>query len=172
MSKTIVAQRWEERERGWGRRPDGWSIHITSEDHKKFVDIHWGQRPKGPTPAEYSCPDGDPILKEVDEALYKQIADSDCGIWVRSIRPPKKAELVKEEKPEELKLTPFQWCEALGANPTDIKDPDGWRHRNIQFHTPLTRDEFLECASESTISLGRNSVLCYAIKQWENNRNR
>ena len=78
----------------------------------------------------------------------------------------------KEEKPEELKLTPFQWCEALGANPTDIKDPDGWRHRNIQFHTPLTRDEFLECASESTISLGRNSVLCYAIKQWENNRNR
>jgi len=31
-------QRWEESERGWGVRPDGCSIHLSEDFHKKYLN--------------------------------------------------------------------------------------------------------------------------------------
>lgn len=33
----IYCQDWEESERGWGVRPDGFTLHLTLEDHAGYV---------------------------------------------------------------------------------------------------------------------------------------
>tara|TARA_Y100000034_G_scaffold135249_2_gene206403 strand:+ start:90 stop:392 length:303 start_codon:yes stop_codon:yes gene_type:complete len=78
-----VVQDWIESERGWGQRPDGWSIHLTIEDvvefneqaNKRQVEFYEGQGIMG-VPDEYESPIEDSIRemelpKEVhDELTY------------------------------------------------------------------------------------------------------
>jgi hypothetical protein len=66
MIKVIV-QKWEESERGWGTRPDGYSIHRTEEERQKYVDAYWKEMPDR-APAEYSRPCGTPYEAEIEEA--------------------------------------------------------------------------------------------------------
>lgn len=78
--KTVVCQTWEESEAGWGCRPDGVSLHKTSEDHKKFLD-----RVGTPgTAEEYSRPVGQPIVIDVPKELFDEIKKD--GIFVSDYR--------------------------------------------------------------------------------------
>lgn len=52
---TISVMEWEESERGWGTRPDGYSIHISPEAYETWLAAYWARMPKE-TPDEYERP--------------------------------------------------------------------------------------------------------------------
>jgi hypothetical protein len=76
---TVICQKWEESERGWGTRPDGYSLHCTEHDRLLFIQEYWDRMPDE-APDEYSRPDGTPYETEVSEALFEQIKASAHGI--------------------------------------------------------------------------------------------
>ena len=88
--KTLVYQTWSESEQGWGIRPDGFSLHLSMDDHTKYMDDYWSRMPKS-TPHEYSFPDGldrrygHPYILEVDgrSALYRSLAKSKTKFGLR-----------------------------------------------------------------------------------------
>jgi hypothetical protein len=71
---------WIESERDWGMRPDGISLHLSTQDAKDFVDAYWAGKPDE-VPDVYSFPDG---IKEayVDAHTYARIRKSIHGIRV------------------------------------------------------------------------------------------
>lgn len=69
---TVVCQRWEESERGWGVRPDGYSLHLT-EAHRAAYIVNYTKDRVGPAPDVYDRPDGDPYVARVDRATYDDV---------------------------------------------------------------------------------------------------
>jgi hypothetical protein len=59
------AMAWEEKERGWGNRPDGWSLHSSREEYESFRERHWAGVPS-PRPDEYSLPVPNAALRELE----------------------------------------------------------------------------------------------------------
>jgi hypothetical protein len=56
----VFIQRWEESERGWGTRPDGYSVHFTDEDRITFCNNFMNEqetRLGDSTPDEYDRPE-------------------------------------------------------------------------------------------------------------------
>ena len=76
--KTVVVQKWEESERGWGVRPDGYTIHLTEADRKAFIKAYWDRMPYE-VPDEYSRPSGQPYLADVEDDVADKITGH--GIW-------------------------------------------------------------------------------------------
>lgn len=71
---TVFIQNWTERERGWGQRPDGFTIHLSKEHHKNYVSYYMKTYNNADSvPDEYTTTDGDPIEIEVDSELYGRI---------------------------------------------------------------------------------------------------
>lgn len=77
----VVKQLWEESERGWGIRPDGYSLHLNEEDRKNYVSDFNKTLPSY-VPDEYSRVSGSPTIIDVDSKLYKEIKASKNGIRV------------------------------------------------------------------------------------------
>lgn len=75
----VYCQQWEESERGWGVRPDGYSLHLTPEDAKAYIEAYWKEQPKE-VPDEYERPCGTPYLTEVDRKTHNAIKRSANGI--------------------------------------------------------------------------------------------
>ena len=75
---TVVVQKWEESERGWGIRPDGFSIHPDEEARKRFVDAYWQKMPDE-VPEEYSRPSGQPYTADISDEMAAKM-DGD-GHW-------------------------------------------------------------------------------------------
>lgn len=88
---TVIGQNWEESERGWGTRPDGFTLHLNEHDHKAFIkgyldrqkaynDEHLGP---GITPAEYTRVAGSPRTLSVSDEIYQALvaAKDDHGMW-------------------------------------------------------------------------------------------
>lgn len=75
----VTVQKWEESERGWGTRPDGYSIHKSRADLSKFLaeerDAERKRNPSGKVPDEYSRTCGTPYDAEVDDETYASIGD-------------------------------------------------------------------------------------------------
>jgi len=70
MPKVFV-QNWEESERGWGVRPDGFTVHISRDQRDAYVDWYnqtFNDLPEAPD--EYTRISGDPFEIE----LYNKIA--------------------------------------------------------------------------------------------------
>lgn len=67
MNKVIL-QLWEESERGWGTRPDGCSIHIDLNQHKKYITESYKDRGDD-VPDTYERVVGDAIEAFVDDRL-------------------------------------------------------------------------------------------------------
>ncbi len=77
--KTLVVQKWEESERGWGTRPDGYSLHLTEEDRKEYIKYYWSQMPKE-IPEEYSRLSGTPYCADVDDNIVDEVESSKNGV--------------------------------------------------------------------------------------------
>lgn len=84
--QVVVVQKWEESERGWGTRPDGFSLHLTDADRQSFIKEYWDRMPDEALD-EYSRPDGKPYKAEVDAETFTKVKTSKNGIR-DSGRPP------------------------------------------------------------------------------------
>jgi hypothetical protein len=97
----VLCQPWWESERGWGQRPDGFTLHASFEDHKRFTEDHWKKQkayfaerglPEGHVPDAYTFASGDPFVVEVDEETYRAVTDpAVAGIWGQGNKAPEKA---------------------------------------------------------------------------------
>lgn len=75
--RLVLAQNWLERERGWGQRPDGHTIHLTKEDLKAYVDGYIKtHHTSAEVPDEYTSPEGKPKLVKVTEAVYQRLLEA------------------------------------------------------------------------------------------------
>lgn len=77
--KQVVVQLWMEAEKGWGNRPDGYSLHKDEAARAAYVKATWGSRPRDNVPDEYSYPSGQ-YDGEVDEATYRTVCASEAGL--------------------------------------------------------------------------------------------
>lgn len=78
---ALVCQKWEESERGWGQRPDGYSLHVSEADRAEYVRAYWARMPAA-VPHEYSRPCGTPYdveEGEVSEEVLSAVRASDLG---------------------------------------------------------------------------------------------
>ena len=80
IKKKVIKQTWTESERGWGCRPDGFSLHASVEDMEQFNKEYWDRQPKGPAPDEYSRPDENPTEVSVGLKTFKEVKASKNGI--------------------------------------------------------------------------------------------
>jgi hypothetical protein len=74
---TVVMDTWTERERGWGQRPDGGSLHLSRDGYDAFVKDFWDREkernPSGAVPEEYSREDGNPRPFDVPEEVGQHL---------------------------------------------------------------------------------------------------
>ena len=80
---AVVVQKWEESERGWGTRPDGYSLHLTEIDRTTYIKVYWDGMPNT-APSEYSKPCGTAYEADVAEDVYRAVAkartEGKCGV--------------------------------------------------------------------------------------------
>lgn len=87
MPRWLVwAQNWEETERGWGCRPDGYSLHRTKEGPevllKEMRDREQQGQATGYVPDEYTRPCGDPFEVIItDQATISLIQETPNLVW-------------------------------------------------------------------------------------------
>ena len=65
----VMCQKWEESERGWGTRPDGYSLHLSINELKSYIESYWNSMPDK-IPDEYSYPSGTPYECYVSEEIF------------------------------------------------------------------------------------------------------
>lgn len=78
----VLRQAWREYERGWGNRPDGFTLHANRADRDAYMrEYRARNHTKEEAPDEYSTMDGEPVIIDVDQELYDIIKASRNGIW-------------------------------------------------------------------------------------------
>lgn len=70
----VIVQKWEESERGWGTRPDGYSIHPDEDALFRYIEAYRAKLPEE-IPDEYERPCGTPYLAEVELDAGEDIGD-------------------------------------------------------------------------------------------------
>lgn len=79
-------QEWEESERGWGTRPDGFTVHSRKEDIQSFLEEmrrrEMGTNGAGYVPDCYTRPMGEPFEAEVEPSLRPKPGTNGC--WLPS----------------------------------------------------------------------------------------
>lgn len=78
------ARPWEERERGWGRQPYGWSLHESLEDMEAYIKAYWADMPDQ-APDYYLTPVGVPIDIFVPPVYQEDLKASKNGIQIFSL---------------------------------------------------------------------------------------
>lgn len=93
-TRLVLVQNWEESERGWGVRSDGYTVHIDEKQHRAYLD--WYNKTfnnKSYVPDEYTRASGDPVVVSVPVELFDKIAKATLakkdgqpynGIWGKS----------------------------------------------------------------------------------------
>lgn len=118
MSKNlmpVVKQDWTESEAGWGRRPDGFTLHLNKADRDQFVKNYNAKHNNAKsTPSEYTFADGEPVVIDVPEEAYKALRqykeDGKFGVWLHNEKD------IATLKPEQEYVVEF--------NPTPLKGND------------------------------------------------
>ena len=83
---VVYCQQWEESERGWGVRPDGYSLHLTVADARQYLRGYWErQQAESPTvPDEYSRECGELYPCRVPSEVYQELVEAKqqnrCGL--------------------------------------------------------------------------------------------
>lgn len=89
LKYQAICQEWEESERGWGVRPDGFTLHLSLADRDAWIKAYWARMPDSP-PDEYSRPSGQAYWCEVDKTTYQELEQStNQGIWGKGNSPKK-----------------------------------------------------------------------------------
>jgi hypothetical protein len=72
---AALIQDWDEFERGWGSRPDGYTLHLSVEDHAEFVKgFYAGRGGAGKAvPDEYSAVSGSARAIEVNSRIWRRL---------------------------------------------------------------------------------------------------
>ena len=96
MEHKIVGQIWTESERGWGQRPDGFTLHDTKESCTAWVKKYWASMPST-SPDTYSFPDGDSFEVYVTEEVFEKITSNDNKTLVSWKRFPRNKTLTLED---------------------------------------------------------------------------
>lgn len=108
---TIVYQEWTESERGWGKRPDGYTLHLTKLDCLDYVkqtnEQERKRNPSGAVPECYTFADGPPQPIDVEESVVKHLEklrdeSGALGHWVQYL--PKLPAEKEAERKEQLKV--------------------------------------------------------------------
>jgi hypothetical protein len=86
-SNEVMCQKWEESERGWNTRPDGFSLHTSYQKLRAFIGQYWDSMPDV-APSEYSRPDGSPYPIGVSDEVFEALQESEFGIRFRGIDIP------------------------------------------------------------------------------------
>jgi hypothetical protein len=69
-------QRWEESERGWGVRPDGCSLHLSEDSHKRYLnEIYTTRQGEMSIPDEYDRISGPLIECFISDTLFKLVME-------------------------------------------------------------------------------------------------
>lgn len=89
---VVWVQKWEESERGWGTRPDGYTLHLERAHIKEFLRLMRAREDelyKGAVPDEYSRPCGVPYRARVEDSavVEKLLASPFFGIWGHGADP-------------------------------------------------------------------------------------
>lgn len=79
MEKIYVVS-WLESERGWGVRPDGYSVHKSLEDYAAYMKNYWANMPDT-APDEYSRPSSNPEERFVNKRAYDRISNHGLRFW-------------------------------------------------------------------------------------------
>lgn len=100
LERLVIGQNWTESERGWGTRPDGYTLHFAESCRLAFIKEYWDGMPDE-VPDEYSRSEGEPFVVRIDEehyqALDKDKREGGNGIWgAYNGRIPK--EMIDEEE--------------------------------------------------------------------------
>jgi hypothetical protein len=70
----VLCQDWEESERGWGVRPDGYTLHLTRVDWADFVTGYNNTfNDERTVPDEYTRVNGQPRIVELDKEVYQKL---------------------------------------------------------------------------------------------------
>jgi len=76
---VVVAQEWEESERGWGCRPDGFTLHLSMAAAGTYLleraENERKNNPSGVVPEEYTRPCGIARPVDVDAAVHNRLLD-------------------------------------------------------------------------------------------------
>lgn len=82
-SHVVHVFSWTEHERGWGQRPDGFSIHASAQAAKDYVaDFYKRARVHGRVPDEYEQPDSDePIAVRTEKLIAQWVEREDRRMW-------------------------------------------------------------------------------------------
>lgn len=78
-ANPAICQKWEEREYGWGERPDGFSLHLSYDGLSRFVQEYWDGMPDE-VQSEYSIPLGMPYDIGVSDEVYKDLQEAGTGL--------------------------------------------------------------------------------------------
>lgn len=98
----VYAQEWEERERGWGARPDGYTLHLDFQAADAYVKSVYAGRGDD-APDEYDAAVGSPKLVHVTPATYAEVTKG----MVR-VGPGKLAECL-DPRTRDADLNRFAW---------------------------------------------------------------
>lgn len=75
----VVLQEWLESERGWGKRPDGYSVHLSMEDCKAYIKEDSTEErkrnPSGDVPNCYSRSCGNPTVRDVEKHVIDKLLE-------------------------------------------------------------------------------------------------
>lgn len=71
---AVVCREWEESERGWGCRPDGFSLHKDAAAHAAYVAQCMERLPDA-VPDEYTRPLGAPFTVVVKPEVFAQVQE-------------------------------------------------------------------------------------------------
>ena len=75
-TNEVFHQPWIESERGWGVRPDGYSLHLSEADRDLYIEAYWHSMPPGAAPTEYSKPGGDTEKRFAHVNVYEALQEA------------------------------------------------------------------------------------------------
>ena len=80
--KQLVYKKWIESDEWAGIADDGYSLHLSEDDLKRFVAKHWEKYPSSTPPSYFTAPDifSSSKVVEVTDDVYDQVAASECGL--------------------------------------------------------------------------------------------
>jgi hypothetical protein len=156
LPMAVWVQMWERAERGWGKRPDGYTLHRERGNVGAFVDdmrtreAALGYGPDN-VPESYSRPLGEPYQATIDDAeLIIKVIASQHGAWGPGRNPP-------APEPGEPHLLAFE------------ETPEGtaWNVDGVQL---VPRPEWIpvgerlpEIGQEVLIFANRRGIACFSV---------